>query len=160
VEANWRSPLSGPNRDKSPFRERKGLSKWLRQGDASASFRTRAVVDLACARERLRKSAGGKKRVPRVHERLAIAERWNERLAAGGVTRADLAREHGVSRARVTQVLKLLGLHPGIRAYVAAYPEMASEYRLRPLLALSSSEQLSCARVSLRGFADWIAATG
>jgi hypothetical protein len=57
-------------------------------------------------------------------------------------------------------VLKLLRLHPQIRAYAVACPEVASEYRLRPLLTLSFSEQLSRARVSMRGFADWIAATG
>ena len=134
--------------------------QWLRQGDASANFRTTVVVDLASARERLRQAPSAKNRKPKIHETLALAERWSRRLSVGEVSRADLGREHGISCARGAQVLKLLRLHPELRAYAAAYPEMASEYRLRPLLTLSFSEQLSRARVSLRRFADWIAATG
>lgn len=40
--------------------------------------------------------------------RMALA--WSAELESGNVTRADIARREGVSRARVTQILRLLGL--------------------------------------------------
>lgn len=68
-------------------------------------------------------------------------------LDAGKCTsRADLARKLGVSRARVTQVLRLLDLAPEVVAFVAALGDplprpVISERTLRPLLNLPAKEQ-------------------
>ena len=53
----------------------------------------------------------------RVRTQLARARRWQDWLdAAPDRTRADLARRESLSRARITQVLKLLTLDPSILA--------------------------------------------
>lgn len=83
---------------------------------------------------------------------LDLAESWQARLDGGGVNRADLAREYLVSRARVTQVLKLLNLHPAILRWVREHPRSGSEHRLRPLLDLPGREQLREAERVLAGF--------
>ena len=58
-------------------------------------------------------------RVPRVARLLALAHHWNGLIRAGTVhDRADIARLVGVSRARVTQVMRLLDLAPGIQEAV------------------------------------------
>jgi len=60
----------------------------------------------------------------------------------------------------VTQVLKLLRLHPVIRAFACAHPACASEYRLRTLVSVARSDQLLRAHAELCGFREWVAATG
>jgi hypothetical protein len=152
--------MSGGEKDKSPFRERKGLSKWLPQQGSSGRIVETVVIDLAEARKRLRPAPRRQKRKPKIHETLALAEAWGARLEAGGVNRADLARERGVSRARVSQILKLLSLHPAIRAFAVAHPALASEHRLRPLLRLSPKRQLAAARRSLPRFHAYLEAAG
>ncbi len=58
-------------------------------------------------------------KVPRVARLLALAHHWQGILRSGAVRdQADLARLVGVSRARVTQVMRLLDLAPGIQACV------------------------------------------
>ena len=58
-------------------------------------------------------------RVPRVARLLALAHHWNELIRDGTVRdRADVARLVGVSRARVTQVMRLLDLAPAIQQAV------------------------------------------
>ncbi len=55
-------------------------------------------------------------RIPRVARVLALAHRWQGLIRSGAVRdQADLARLVGVSRARVTQVMTLLWLWPGIQ---------------------------------------------
>jgi hypothetical protein len=71
---------------------------------------------------------------------------------------ADLARLYGVSRARVTQVLLLLKLHPAILDFLRRLPpgphaRLYTERRLRPLLHLEPHRQLRRARLVLRDFA-------
>jgi len=58
-------------------------------------------------------------RVPRVARLLALAHHWR-RLIRGGVVRdqTDLARLVGVSRARISQVMRLLDLAPDIQEAV------------------------------------------
>jgi hypothetical protein len=41
---------------------------------------------------------------------LHIAKKFQNQLEAGSVNKADLARQHGMSRARVTQIMNLLNL--------------------------------------------------
>jgi hypothetical protein len=50
---------------------------------------------------------------------LALAHHWHGLLRSGAVRdQADLARLVGVSRARVTQVMSLLWLAPGIQEHI------------------------------------------
>ena len=58
-------------------------------------------------------------RVPRVARVLALAHHWQGLIRSGTVrNQADLARLVGVSRARVTQVMRLLHLAPDIQEAV------------------------------------------
>ena len=71
---------------------------------------------------------------------------------------ADLARTFRLTRARVTQLLQLLDLHPDILAYAKGLPpgtptKMVTERGLRPLLKLKPEQQLRKAGRVVRGFA-------
>ena len=58
-------------------------------------------------------------RIPRVARVLALAHHWQGLIRSGAVRdQADLARLVGVSRARVTQVMRLLDLAPDIQEAV------------------------------------------
>lgn len=85
-------------------------------------------------------------RRPKILDTLDLAEAWRARLEAGDVNRADLARENGVSRARVTQVMALLDVHPRILEWVRESPGAVSERQLRPLMRLPQRQQLRTAR--------------
>jgi hypothetical protein len=118
---------------------------------------TDVVVDFCEAKQRLRP----KERVwgpPPIQATLALAEELRGRLRAGEVNQADLARLYGVSRARVTQVLLLLKLHPAILDFLRGLPpephaRLYTERRLRPLLHLEPRGQLRRASLMLRDFA-------
>jgi len=110
------------------------------------------IIDLDSARKRLRGGQLRPKPPPKILATLKLAQEWSNRLEAGGVNRADLAREHQISRARVTQVLKLLTLHPTILDWVREHPRQASEHRLRPLLNLPAQHQMVEAARRLSGF--------
>jgi hypothetical protein len=86
-----------------------------------------------------------------------MAQEWQRMLSAGEcASRADLARTLGVTRARVTQVLDLLGLAPDVVKSVAALGDplpqpIVTERMLRPLLKLPANVQshvlqAACAR--------------
>lgn len=136
------------------------MGGWLPQRGSSGRFVETVVIDLAEARKRLRPAPRRRKRHPKIPETLALAKTWAARLKAGTVNRADLARERGVSRARVSQILKLLSLHPAIQAFAVAHPALASEHRLRPLLRLSPKRQMAAARRSLPRFQDYLGFVG
>jgi hypothetical protein len=78
---------------------------------------------------------------------VVLAEKWQQRLLDGKATsRADLARELGVSRARVTQVLGLLRLTPEIITKVRSLGDylaqtVVSEKSLRRLVLLPPEDQ-------------------
>ncbi len=60
-----------------------------------------------------------RERIPRVARLLALAHRWNDLIHAGAIrNRAELARLVGVSRARISQVMRLLDLAPDIQEAV------------------------------------------
>jgi len=139
-EPNPRLPSTGKNQG---FVSDLG---WLPGGDPSANLRSTFVIDLGEARKRLRGGGLGEEARPKILETLELAEAWERRFRRGGVNRADLAREHGVSRARVTQVLKLRQLHPELVAWVRENPGLVSERRLRPLLEMAPAAQLRAAR--------------
>ena len=59
---------------------------------------------------------------------------------------SDIARDLGITRARVSQVMSLLKLDPEIQKTLLGFEDQKmikffSEYRLRPLLTISNSNQ-------------------
>jgi hypothetical protein len=69
--------------------------------------------------------------------------------------RAELARREGVTRARVTQITKLLGLAPDIQEAILTLPagtpeRLVTERRLRPLADMTSMEQRAAFRALIR----------
>ena len=87
---------------------------------------------------------------PRVVGLLRKAQAWQALLASGEAgTQADIARHEGITRARVTQVMGMLHLAPGIQQHILAMPEMVgrpaiTERALRPISGLENlQEQLA-----------------
>jgi hypothetical protein len=74
------------------------------------------VLDFLEARKRLRGEELRPSPRSRMAEVLDLVEGWQKRLDSGEVNRADLAREAGLTRARVTQLLALIDLPPRERA--------------------------------------------
>jgi len=97
-------------------------------------------------------------KLPPVVGHLAMAESFQTKLEAGEVaTRAALARQYGLTRARVTQLMDLLKLDPLILDYVrnlpAGTPErLVTEKNLRRLVKLPLSDQLKEAKSRVAGF--------
>jgi len=89
---------------------------------------------------------------------LGKVEGYQRMLTRGLVkNRADLALRLGTTRARITQVLSLLRLHPDILEHVRSLPagtpsRLVTERSLRPLTRLSFEEQLKLGRSVLPGF--------
>ena len=80
-------------------------------------------------------------RLPRVTRLLALALRFEQLLRAGVIVDyAALARLGHVSRARITQIMNLLGLAPGIQEEILFWPLVADgrdPIQLRHLQALA-----------------------
>ena len=73
------------------------------------NFATCLVVDFARARKRLRAAAATTREPRDPSARLARALVWQRQLDAGEVAaRAEIARREGISRARVTQIMRAL----------------------------------------------------
>ena len=113
------------------------------------------MIDLGRARARLRRP---KVNPPgaRLRETLVLAECMRDELAGGRINRAGLSRYHAITRARVTQVLGLLGLQPEVLAWVrgpSAATSGLSERKLRPLLSLDRHDQLIAMRDLCPAFA-------
>ena len=128
----------------------------LPNGACSGRIVTDVVVDFFEAKKRLRQQekAWGP---PPIQKTLALAEKFRRQLDAGGVNQSGLAHLQGLTRARVTQVLKLLTLHPAILDFLRTLPagphaRRYTERRVRPLLPLDPSAQLDEASNLLRGF--------
>jgi len=85
-------------------------------------------------------------RTPPVVETLRKALEWRRQLDAGEVAnQATIARREGATRARVTQVLMLLRLAPGIQERILDMPKSVkppriSERRLRPVAHMGDEE--------------------
>ena len=77
---------------------------------------------------------------------LALAQEWHQRIKEGDVSsKAHLAREIGVSRAHVTQVMSLLHLAPKAQDLVLAHGTGVSKlgiHGLRAVLKLPASQQV------------------
>jgi len=78
-------------------------------------------------------------RTPRVVELLRKAIEWQTLLESGEASnQAAIARQEGITRARVTQVMGLLRLAPEIQEHVLSLPDMVrrpaiTERALRPI---------------------------
>lgn len=114
---------------------------WLPEAATSANFPSKFVID---ARHRFKPRSKTKK-PPRILATLDRAEEACRRLGAGDVKQADLAREWGFQRARISQLVKLWRrLDPAVRAWVRehAVALRISERKLRPILALPPGQQM------------------
>ncbi len=106
------------------------------------------MIDFGEARKRLRPK---KLEPPTIVKRLAQAEEWQRQIDAGEVKhRAEISHREGVSRARVTQIMSLLRLHPRVQERVRELepgtPErLVTERKLRPLANLALNQQLAAA---------------
>jgi hypothetical protein len=117
---------------------------------------TDVVIDFLSAKRRLRP----KERLwgpPPIQKTLALADAFQRQLDAENVNQSGLAHLYGFTRARVTQVLSLLKLHPSILAFLRTqeagpFAKLYTERRLRPLLHLPGEEQISVASSHVRGF--------
>ncbi|MCB9558131.1 MAG: hypothetical protein H6707_18595 [Deltaproteobacteria bacterium] len=134
--------------------------KWLRTSASSKRIVSGFVIDLNRERRRRDRRPSAMPHQHRIIELLDQAERFRSRISAGDVNQADLARLHGITRARVTQILNLLRLHPVIVNYLRArgyigYGRAPTERLLRPLVALSAERQLRAAEEGLVGFREY-----
>lgn len=96
-----------------------------------------------CRKKNRDNSGGGHTptgRVPRVARIMALAIRFDQLIREGVVSdQAELARIGQVSRARLTQIMNLLSLAPGIQEELLFMPpeqgrEILTEKHLRPIV--------------------------
>ena len=76
-------------------------------------------------------------RIPRITRLMALAIKFQEMIDRGEVKDyADLARLGFVTRARVTQIMNLLNLHPDIQEQLLYVPSaIPNEHSLRSVVA-------------------------
>jgi hypothetical protein len=78
---------------------------------------------------------------------MVLAQAWNDQIQTGQAkSRADLARQLGVSRAHVTQVLRLIDLSPQVKECLLALGDflegrIVGAHTLRTLARLPAQEQ-------------------
>ena len=73
---------------------------------------------------------------------VQLARKWRQSMDKRGESRSELARRLGVSRARVTQVLKILDLDPALLTYLERNPDpRITERALRALANRPPDEQ-------------------
>ncbi|MDY6854717.1 MAG: hypothetical protein SWO11_08400 [Thermodesulfobacteriota bacterium] len=86
-----------------------------------------------------------KKKSPPGPHPLHIAKEFQNQLEASSVNKADLARRHGISRARITQITNLLNLESGIKEEILNMPQSEQRYfterKLRKIAGISSSKK-------------------
>lgn len=86
-----------------------------------------------------------KKKSPPGPHPLQIAKKFQNQLDAGSVNKAELARKHGMSRARVTQIMNLLKIESKIKEEILnmSQPEQRyfTERKLRKIARLSSPKK-------------------
>jgi DNA invertase Pin-like site-specific DNA recombinase len=94
---------------------------------------------------------------PPIRKMLERAEEIKRQLDDAGSNRAGVARKLHLTRPRVTQLMKLLDLHPLIREYIKSLPpgtpdRMVTERALRGLVNKSIDKQLDLAAGTIKGF--------
>ena len=87
---------------------------------------------------------------------IHLALEWQKLLTDNQFSRAHLARQLGISRARVTQVLRLSKLSPDVLQVRSAVGDPLSapvitERMLRPIVSLPIDEQMQRVRALLVG---------
>ena len=86
-----------------------------------------------------------KKKEPPGPHPLHIAKQFQQQLEAGSVNKAELARRHGMSRARVTQIMNLLNLESGIKEEILNMSQSEQRYfterKLRKIAGISSPQK-------------------
>ena len=86
-----------------------------------------------------------KKKTPPGPHPFHIANKFQELLEAGSVNKADLARQHGMSRARVTQIMNLLNLESRIKEEILNMSQPEQQYfterKLRKIAGISSPKK-------------------
>jgi ParB-like chromosome segregation protein Spo0J len=92
---------------------------------------------------------------------LERAEEIKAQLDEAGSNRAAVARKLHLTRPRVTQLMKLLDLHPWIREYIKSLPpgtpeRMVTERGLRALVEKPLDKQVSLAAGSVKGFKEFL----
>jgi hypothetical protein len=86
-------------------------------------------------------------RTPHIKTLLLQAIRWKALLESGRVSdQAEIARYEGLSRARVTQIMKLLNLAPEIQNHILNMPKSShrpdiSERSLRHITQLENKRE-------------------
>jgi hypothetical protein len=114
------------------------------------------VLDLEAFGKRRRPS---ELKLPPVVRHLQLAEEFQRLLESGEAsTRTSIASRYGLTKARVTQLMDMLLLHPDILDYVrnlpAGTPErLVTERTLRALVKLARSLQLGEGEKRVPGFA-------
>ena len=134
-------------------------SDWL-PSYAGSGRKVVAVVELEAVKDSLEPRSLA---LPPVVGMLEQAEEF-QRLVMSGIvaSRAELARRHGITRGRVTQVMSMLELHPLVLAFVRSLPggtgpRLVTERKLRRLTHLSRECQVNAALEQLPGFAGFMA---
>ncbi|MCU0692744.1 MAG: hypothetical protein MUF54_15190 [Polyangiaceae bacterium] len=89
------------------------------------------------------------------------AEEIKAQLDEAGSNRAAVARNLHLTRPRVTQLMKLLDLHPKIREYIKSLPpgtpeRMVTERGLRAFVEKQLDKQVSLAVGSVKGFKEFM----
>ena len=121
----------------------------FRNGNVGAVTRRVAADRVVTALPELR---GGPKppkelKTPRVVELLQKAMRWRTLLEFGQVrNQAEIARREGITRARVTQIMRMLRLAPEIQEHILSLPgavrrSSISERALRDIAQLEDPKQ-------------------
>jgi len=131
-------------KEKAVFNEKNGLrTLWLASLDNCKNLQ-----DSFQYKSKLLKTEDSlkvkKKSPPRPHA-LYIAKQLQNQLETGSVNKADLARQNGMSRARVTQIMNLLNLESGIKEEILNMSQSEQEYfterKLRRIIRLLSPEK-------------------
>ncbi len=124
---------------------RRGPEEWLPAGVICENFSVHFRLRRKCpseASERAPEEKPHRKRIPA----LQRAYEFQALLESGAVNnKAEIARQYGLSRARVTQILNLLKLPAQVLDYIEELPREEqlwySERRLRRIAALESGEE-------------------
>jgi hypothetical protein len=105
----------------------------------------RLVFDLPETRKESKRKSSKPKKLYR--NPIFLAREWQEKLENGECSsRADLARKLGVSRARVTQILRLLRINTEVLKTISELGDplpspIITERKLRPIVDLPIAEQ-------------------
>jgi len=113
--------------------------------DKSIGRTFRVVFDLPPAR---RGEKAAKRKPSRTYRNpVFLAREWKKMLESGEyASQADLARDLGVSRVRVTQILRLLRLAPEVLENVTGLGDpltspTVTERKIRPIVNLQAEKQ-------------------